>query len=150
MAAGEIELIYSKMGGEIKEFKKFEGTLDVGYKIVYEKKITDADVKLFGLVSGDLNPVHFDDEFASKTKFGGRVIHGMLTTSLVSAAVARMPGTIVLLENFFKYTSPVRPGDLVRVEGVVVEKERSRFKVDVKCLVDGKVVAEGYVKILAW
>ncbi|MCS7122235.1 MAG: MaoC/PaaZ C-terminal domain-containing protein [Archaeoglobaceae archaeon] len=150
MVDREVELIYSKLGGELKDFKKFEGEVDVGYRIVYEKKIEDVDVKFFGLVSGDLNPVHFDDSFASKTRFGGRVVHGMLTTSLVSAAVARIPGTIVLLENFFKYTSPVRPGDLVKVEGVVVEKDRNRFKIDVKCLVKDKVVAEGYVKILIW
>jgi 3-hydroxybutyryl-CoA dehydratase len=105
---------------------------------------------MFGLVSGDFNPVHFDEEFAAKTKFGGRVVHGMLTTSLVSAMVAMLPGTIVLLENCFRYTSPVKIGETVRVEGEVVEKEKNRFKVEVRCLVDERVVAEGWVKILAW
>ncbi len=73
-----------------------------GYRIEYEKMLTEVDVTFFGLASGDLNPVHFDEDFASKTKFGGRVIHGMLATSLVSAAVARMPDTIVLLEQSFR------------------------------------------------
>lgn len=146
----EIVKFYEEVGGELKEFKKLSGEVDVGYRVDYEKRISETDVALFGLVSGDLNPVHFDEEFAAKTKFGSRVAHGMLTTSLVSAAVARMPGIVVLLESCFKYVAPVRIGDLVRVEGVVSERERNRYKVDVKCYVGEKVVADGYVKILIW
>ena len=74
----------------------------------------------------------------------------MLTTSLVSAAVARMLGIVILLEACFKYTKPVRMGDTVKVVGVVVEKEKNRFRLDVKCFVGKDVVAEGYVKALSW
>lgn len=146
----QLKEIYSKNGGEIKPFGKFEGEVREGYRIEYEKKLTEVDVVFFGLVSGDLNPVHFDEDFASKTKFGGRVVHGMLTTSLVSAAVARMPGTVVLLEQNFRYVSPVRIGERVRVEGVVTEVVKNRCKVDVKCFVDDKVVVEGWVRVLIW
>jgi 3-hydroxybutyryl-CoA dehydratase len=146
----EMKGIYRKLGGEIKSFEKFGGEVDVGYKIQYEKRINEADIEAFGLISGDFNPVHFDEEFAKTTKFGGRVVHGMLTTSLVSAAVARMPGIVVLLESYFKYTAPVRIGDVVRVEGEVVEKEKNRYKLEVKCFVGDRVVAEGWVKILIW
>ncbi|ADC65564.1 MaoC domain protein dehydratase [Ferroglobus placidus DSM 10642] len=146
----EIRKLYEKFGGEVKEFEKFEGEVDVGYKIEFEKKIEDVDVHFFGLASGDLNPIHFDEEVASKTKFKGRVVHGMLTTSLVSAAVARMPGIVVLLEACFKYTKPVRIGDTVKVVGEVVEKEKNRYKLDVKCFVGENVVAEGYAKVLLW
>ncbi|MCC6046275.1 MAG: MaoC family dehydratase [Ignisphaera sp.] len=147
----ELSKLYAELGGELKPFEKFSGKIDVGYKVVYEKRITEVDVAFFGLVSGDLNPLHFDEELASRTKFGGRVVHGALTTSLVSAALARLPGIPVALEVYFKYTSPVRIGDVVRVEGVVTEKEReNRFKVSVKCLVGERVVAEGYAKVLIW
>ncbi len=146
----DVRELYSKEGGEIKSFEKFPGELDVGYEFEYEKKIAEIDVQMFGLVSGDFNPVHFDEEFASKTKFKGRVVHGMLTTSLVSAAIARLPGIIVLLENYFKYTAPVRIGDTVKVKGKVVEKEKNRYKIDITCLVGDKVVAEGWTKILVW
>ncbi|WP_290596419.1 MULTISPECIES: MaoC family dehydratase [unclassified Archaeoglobus] len=146
----DLKGIYSKKGGEIKPFEKFKGEVKEGYRIEYEKRLTEADVTFFGLTSGDLNPVHFDEEFASKTKFGGRVVHGMLTTSLVSAAVARMPGIIVLLEQSFRYVSPVRIGDTVRVEGVVTEVVKNRCKIDVKCLVNDEVVAEGWVRVLIW
>lgn len=142
--------IYRKLGGEVKSFEKLGGEVDVGYRIEYEKRISEADVEAFGLISGDFNPVHFDEEFASKTKFGRRVAHGMLTTSLVSAAVARMPGVVVLLETYFRYTAPVRIGDVVRVEGEVTEKEKNRYRLEVKCLVGDKVVVEGWVKVLIW
>ncbi len=146
----ELKGIYSKKGGELKPFEKFEGEVKEGYRIEYEKTLNEIDLAFFGLASGDLNLVHFDEEFASKTKFGGRVVHGMLTTSLVSAAVARMPGTIVLLEQSFRYIFPVRIGDTVRVEGVVTEVIKNRCKVDVKCFVDDRVVAEGWVRVLIW
>ncbi len=142
---------YIKSGGEFKEFRKFEGDVKPGYKFEYSKKISEVDVELFGLISGDLNPVHFDEEFASETKFGGRVVHGMLTTSFVSAAVARLPGIVVLLETYFRYRAPVRIGDEVRVEGTVAEvDEKRRCKIDVKCLVNDKVVVEGWVKVVLW
>lgn len=142
---------YIKSGGEFKEFRKFEGDVKPGYKFEYSKKISEVDVELFGLISGDLNPVHFDEEFASKTKFGGRVVHGMLTTSFVSAAVARLTGIVVLLETYFRYKAPVRIGDEVRVEGTVAEvDEKRRCKIDVKCLVNDKVVVEGWVKVVLW
>lgn len=155
MGSGEVRLkelskVYSEAGGELKGFEKLAGEMEVGSKITYEKRLTEADVAFFGLVSGDLNPLHFDEEAAAKTKFGGRVVHGMLTTSLVSAAVARLPGTVVLLEESFRYLAPVRVGDRVRVEGVVGEKEKNRYRIEVKCLVGEKVVAEGYVRVLIW
>ncbi|MDI9646165.1 MAG: MaoC family dehydratase [Archaeoglobales archaeon] len=146
----ELEEVYRKLGGEVKKFEKFSGQLDVGYEITYEKRITEADVYLFGLISGDFNPIHFEEEFAKKTRFGGRVAQGMLTTSLVSAAVARIPGIVVLLETYFKYTAPVKIGDLVRIQGTVVEKEKNRYKLNIKCAVEDRLVAEGWVKILIW
>ncbi len=146
----EIEKLYEEMGGELKEFEKFPVQLDVGAEFEYSKKISEVDVKLFGLVSGDLNPIHFDEEIASKTKFGGRVVHGMLTTSLVSAAVARLPGTIVLLESYFRYVSPVRIGEVVSVRGRVIEKDRRMYRIVVVCSVSDRKVAEGWVKVLVW
>lgn len=141
---------YLDEGGEIKEFEKQTGKLDIGYKINYSKRITEADVFAFGLISGDWNPIHFDDDFASKTKFGRRIAQGMLTTSLVSAAVARMPGIILLLETKFQYLNPVYVGDLVKVEGKVLEKVKNRYCVEINCFVGDKIVASGQVKLLVW
>lgn len=150
MSFAELKGLYLKLGGDYREFKKLSGNIDVGFKFSFSKRISEADVQLFGLVSGDMNPIHFDDEFAKMTKFGGRVAHGMLTTSLVSTALAMLPGTVVLLETSFKYTSPVRIGDLVTAECEVVEREKNRFRVNAVCKVGDKVVAEGWAKILLW
>lgn len=146
----ELKGLYLKLGGDYREFKKLSGEVDVGFRFSFSKKISEADIQLFGLVSGDMNPIHFDEEFAKRTKFGGRVAHGMLTTSLVSTALAMLPGTVVLLETSFKYTSPVRIGDLVTAECEVVEREKNRLKVNAVCKVGDKVVAEGWAKILLW
>jgi 3-hydroxybutyryl-CoA dehydratase len=74
----------------------------VGQKASFRKTITEADILLFGAISGDLNPLHIDEVFASATKFGRRVAHGMLTASLISA-VMRMklpgPGTIYISQT---------------------------------------------------
>ncbi len=150
MSFAELKGLYLKLGGEYREFKKLSGNIDVGFKFSFSKRISEADVQLFGLVSGDMNPIHFDEEFAKTTKFGGRVAHGMLTTSLVSTALAMLPGTVVLLETSFKYTSPVRIGDLVTAECEVVEREKNRFRVNAVCKVGDKVVAEGWARILLW
>ena len=151
MILEEVRKVYVKYGGEIKKFTKFADKIDIGYRIEFEKRIEDIDVHFFAFASGDFNPIHFDEELASSTKFRGRVVHGMLTTSLVSAAVARIPGIVVLLEVCFQYLKPVRIGDTVKVVGEVVEKDsKNRFKLNIKCIVNDTVVVEGFVRILLW
>ena len=67
--------------------------LTVGMTASFAKTITEADIILFAGASGDNNAVHVNDEFAKSTPFGGRIAHGMLTASVISAAVAnRLPG----------------------------------------------------------
>ncbi len=140
---------YKALGGEFKEFKKLNLKPEIGVEIKYEKKITEVDLHMFGLVSGDLQPLHFDEEYASKTRFKGRVAHGMLTTSLVSAPFAMLEGTVILLESHFKYLAPVRIGDTVLVKCVISEKdEKGRFKSNVECYVGEKKVVDGWVKFL--
>ncbi|RLB12570.1 MAG: acyl dehydratase [Deltaproteobacteria bacterium] len=148
----DMKELYNNMGGEIKEFEKFEGDLHKGYKFTYEKRLSEVDVQFFGLVSGDFNPVHFDEKIASGTRFGGRIVHGMLTTSLVSAALARLPGLVIILETYFRYTAPVRIGDVVKVEGVVKEADmaKKQYKIDITCSVEDKTVIQGWTNILIW
>ena len=148
----DIKNLYINMGGEIKRFEKFGGKLEEGYEFSYKKRIADIDVQLFGLISGDFSPIHFDENVALKTKFKGRVVHGMLTTSLISAALARLPGLVVILETYFVYTAPVRIGDEVEVKGIIQEADlkKNRYKINIDCLVNEKKVVEGWVKILVW
>ena len=67
--------------------------LTVGQTAEYSKQVTDQDVLSFAGITGDFNPVHVDGEAAAKSRFGGRIAHGMLSAGLVSAAIANeLPG----------------------------------------------------------
>lgn len=96
--------------------------LNVGDSNAYEKTITDADVLMFSAVSGDGNPMHTNDEFAKKSKFGRRIVHGALTNSLISNALTRaFPASIYISQNT-EFVAPVFIGDTIRAEVTCVEK----------------------------
>ena len=83
------------------------------------KTIGDREIELFAELSTDHNPVHLDDAYARDTIFEGRIAHGMLTASLISAVIGeQLPGHgTVYLGQTLKFRAPVRPGD--RVEATV-------------------------------
>jgi 3-hydroxybutyryl-CoA dehydratase len=118
----------------------------------FSKTITEADIVLFAGVSGDNNAVHTNEEFAATTPFGGRIAHGMLTASVVSAAIAnRLPGPgTVYLGQQLKFKAPVRPGDTVHAKVVVkaIDLDRARVTLDTTCLVKDKVVIEGEALVM--
>ena len=89
----------------------------------FAKTITEADIVLFAAVSGDNNAMHINEEFAQTTQFKGRIAHGMLSASVISAAIAGRlpgPGTIYLGQNL-RFKAPVRPGDTVHATVTVTE-----------------------------
>lgn len=95
----------------------------VGMTATFAKTITEADIVMFAGASGDNNAVHINEEFAQTTQFKGRIAHGMLTASVISAAIAgrlRGPGAIYLGQNL-RFKAPVRPGNTVHA--VVTVKE---------------------------
>src|SRR5207247_8073170 len=66
---------------------------EVGQHVTFTKTFTEDDVQRFIEITGDVNPLHVDEEFASRTQFGGRVLHGMLTASILSTMVGMvLPG----------------------------------------------------------
>jgi len=79
------------------------------------RTISEADVMAFAHVSGDFNPVHIDADAAAKSPFGERIVHGMLTASLLSALVAtELPGPgAIYLSQSLEFLRPVRLGDTV-------------------------------------
>lgn len=121
--------------------------LQVGMTASFSKTITEADIVLFAGASGDNNAIHINEEFARTTPFNGRIAHGFLTASTISAAIAnRLPGPgSIYLSQQLKFVGPVRPGDtvkaLVRVKEVNAEK--SRVLLETICSVDGRNVVEG-------
>ena len=121
--------------------------LSVGMKESLTKTVEDSDVIGFAQLSGDDNPIHLCDVYASKTRFGQRIAHGLYTASLISAILGtRLPGPgAVYLSQTLTFLAPVRIGDVVTVRVEVVEliEERRRARLFCECLIDGKAVLEG-------
>ena len=121
--------------------------LKAGMSATFAKTITEADIVLFASASGDNNAMHINEEFAQTTQFKGRIAHGMLTASVISAAIAGRlpgPGTVYLGQNL-RFRAPVRPGDTVHATVTVKElmPEKRRVSLATVCTVAGKVVIDG-------
>ena len=101
------------------------------------KTITDGDIQKFAEVSGDHNPLHLDDKFASQTRFGRRIAHGMLAASLISAVIANeLPGQgSIYLGQTLKFVAPVFPGDTVtaRVTVVSIREDKPILQLETIC-----------------
>lgn len=121
--------------------------LEVGMTATFAKTITEADIILFAGASGDNNAMHINDDFARTTPFGGRIAHGFLTASVISAAVAnRLPGPgTVYISQAMNFRAPVRPGETVQASVVVreVNRDRSRVTLETVCRVGETVVIDG-------
>ena len=126
--------------------------LKPGQSDSFTKQVSERDVELFGEVSGDMNPVHFDEAYARKTIFRGRVAHGAITVSYLSALLGTKlpgPGTIVL-ELTTRFKAPVRIGDTVTAVCTVREiLPKRRVWLDFVCKVGETVVMEGEALALA-
>ena len=126
--------------------------LSPGMSAAFTKTVSEHDVALFGEVSGDTNPVHFDEAFASTTPFKGRIAHGVLTASYISTVLGMDmpgPGTIFLGLNI-RFKAPVRIGDTVTaictVRDVIAEKRRVVF--ECVCKIGDTVVIEGEATVM--
>lgn len=121
--------------------------LKVGMQAVMSRTITDTDLRNFTGVSGDTNPMHLNEEYAKSTAFGGIIVHGMLTASLISAAIGtKLPGPgCIYMSQSLKFLAPVRVGDTVYATVTVKEliPEKQRVVMDTRCTVGETVVLEG-------
>lgn len=118
-----------------------------GMSASFSKTITEADIILFAGASGDNNAIHINEEFAKSTPFGGRIAHGFLTASTISAAIAnRLPGPgTVYMSQQMNFRAPVRPGDTVMATVTVKEivPDRARVTLQTVCRVGETVVVDG-------
>ncbi|HEX5078640.1 MAG TPA: MaoC family dehydratase [Geminicoccaceae bacterium] len=121
--------------------------LAVGMTAVFSKTITEADLLMFAGVSGDTNPLHLDEEFASRTMFESRIAHGMLTASLVSTVLGtRLPGPgAIYVSQSIRFLAPVRIGDTVIARAHVAElvADKRRVRLSTVCTVGDKKVLDG-------
>lgn len=114
--------------------------IQLGDSRSYSKTLTEDDLILFAAVSGDVNPVHLDKDFASHSIFKERIAHGMWSGSLVSATLATVipgPGTIYLNQSL-KFIRPVKLGDTLQVTLTAVEKNDEKNTVLFDCEVDNQ------------
>lgn len=88
----------------------------IGEQAFLERTFTQADVEAFSKISSDVNPVHLDEAYAKTTRFGARIVHGSLVSSLISAVLGtKLPGPgAIYAKQFFKFRAPVYPGDKLK------------------------------------
>lgn len=127
--------------------------INIGDKSSYSRTVAEADVILFGGVSGDLNPAHFNEEYSKDTMFKGRIAHGMLSASYISTVLGMQlpgPGTIYLSQEL-KFTSPVKFGDTITATVEVIDRieERNRITLETICVNQrGEVVVKGKAVVM--
>jgi 3-hydroxybutyryl-CoA dehydratase len=121
--------------------------LRLGMRETLMRSVMDDDVLDFARLTGDDNPIHISESYASQTRFGQRIAHGLYTASLISAVLGtRLPGPgAIYRSQTLSFHAPVKIGDVVTVIVEVVEliAEGRQVKLHCEALVDGKTVLDG-------
>jgi 3-hydroxybutyryl-CoA dehydratase len=126
--------------------------LQIGQKASVQKTFTAADVTAFAGISLDVNPIHMSDKYAENSIFGKRIVHGILTSGLISAVLANKlpgPGTIYLGQEL-RFSRPVYLGDDITAEVEIVElhEDKHIVKLNTTCYnQDGKAVITGMATV---
>lgn len=126
-------------------------SIKIGMKASHTKTIEDSDITGFAQISGDFNPLHFDDEYASDMGFEKRIAHGMISSSLFSGLFGtKLPGRgSLFISQSFKYKKPVYVGDKITAEILVESVNLNRRVVGfvTTCKRNDTVVVSGDAKI---
>src|SRR6266849_6016230 len=123
-----------------------------GQHVTFTKTFTEDDVRRFIEITGDVNPLHVDDAFAAETQFGKRVLHGMLTASILSTMVGMLlPGTgAVYRSQTIRFLLPVYAGDTVTAHFVVRSVDRAKHRLEIDAWIENKTgehVIEGTCEV---
>ncbi|MEA1884947.1 MAG: MaoC family dehydratase [Thermotogota bacterium] len=127
--------------------------INIGDSYTKEFIVTDEKVRTFAKISGDDNPLHVNDEFAAKTRFGKRIAHGILITSFISKVIGRdFPGDgTIYVSQQVKFKRPVFIEDKVSVRIEVLEKNDSKNRIILSTDVyneQGKKVIDGTAEVM--
>ena len=126
------------------------GIPEVGQTARRSRTVTSRDIELFTEISGDRNPLHYDEEIAQATRFGGIVVQGGVTSAILNAVVAEDlpgPGTVFLQVNW-NFKAPVRPGDTITGEVEIIKARPDKPITELRTRVlrdDGTIVLDGEV-----
>jgi len=140
----QVELIENRTFNEIK----------IGDTATLERTLTEQDIMLFAVMSGDINPAHVDPEYAMSSRFREVIGHGMWSGALISTVLGTTfpgPGTIYLGQNL-RFRRPVKVGDTITINVTAKEKDATKGKVmlDTECVnQDGEVVVSGTAEVIA-
>ena len=136
---------------------KWYDEVAIGDRFGTSMTVTEAHLVLGSGLFGDFNPLHVDEEFAKKSIFGTRILHGPFTSALIAAPVGMyFSGTaLAYLEHACRFKAPVRPGDTLATEWTVLEKlDKPKHKggiVVLRCVArkqDGETAVEADGKLL--
>ena len=123
-------------------------TMNVGDSARRTRRVEQRDIELFTEISGDRNPLHYDEAVATASRFGGIIVQGGVTSALLNALVAEDlpgPGSVFLNVNW-DFKAPVRPGDEITAEAVVTSVHREKPISTLRTTItnqDGTVVLDG-------
>lgn len=150
MAPPTAELSYGSAGWSMDRSVETREELGVGEYVEFTKPLTEADVHAFAQASGDTNRLHLDERFASRTRFGNRIVHGTLVAGLISAALARLPGLTIYLSESLEFKGPAMIGSILTARCEVVEdlgEDKYRLTATVTTA-DNETLIEGEAVIL--
>jgi acyl dehydratase len=124
------------------------GAPEIGQRAELTREVSQQDIEMFTALSGDRNPLHYDEEVARATKFGAIVVQGGVTSAILNAVVAeKLPGPrTVFLHVDWSFKAPVRPGDKITGAVEVTKVRTDKPITELKTTVtrdDGTVVLEG-------
>ena len=120
----------------------------VGDKASRTRLVRSEDISLFTELTGDRNPLHYDEELAARSRFGGLIVQGGVTSGLLNAVVAEDlpgPGSVFLHVNW-SFNAPVKPGDEITAEVEVVEAREDKPITTLRTTItnqEGTVVLDG-------
>jgi acyl dehydratase len=127
--------------------------LQTGQKAARSRTVRERDIELFTELTGDRNPLHYDVEAAARSRFGGIIVQGGVTSGLLNAVVAEdLPGPgSVFLHVDWSFKAPVRPGDELTAEVEVLETREDKPLTKLRTTItnhDGTIVLDG--SALVW
>ena len=124
--------------------------LKPGMSATTDTTVTEGHIQLFGEATGDMNPVHFDEDYARKTIFRGRVAHGALSVGFISAVMGtKLPGEgTIFVSASIVFKTPVRIGDTVTTICTVREVTGREAIMDCACKVGERLVLEAEARVL--
>lgn len=135
------------------ENKTFD-ELSIGDFTTLEREVTEKDIQLFAYISGDVNPVHLDEDYAKSTPFGSRIAHGLFSALLITTGVGTQlpgPGSIYRGQEI-KFQKPVMLGDTLTAKLTIIEKKKRGNLVKIDCEIknqNDEIVLSGIATTIA-